>query len=180
MSKKNKQSNDNTWMWILLGVAGIGGTLGVVSVVRSRRADAQALPAGESEPKTKSPAQVAAELRVEHLKIEGCAISWVSDAGRQIVLSKRDELFVPAIIDGRSKGLLSLDELTSHVASMLVPGCEWPPPVLAPFHLDDALAGKLTPLLEAAWGVTQAMGVVRVYLDLRQVVADLTTQTRRG
>ena len=181
MSKKSK-SNDNTWMWVLLGLLGVGGTVGVVSVVRSRRGENQALPAGGSDtPRPESLAELAAQLRVAHLKIEGCSVSWKSgDTSRMAVLSQREELFVSGILDGRAKGLLSLDELTSHVAGLLVPGCPWPPQVLEPFDLDAALAGELNALETQAWSVVQAFGVVRVYLDLRQVVGDLLTQTRRG
>ncbi|HLT38267.1 MAG TPA: hypothetical protein VK034_18405 [Enhygromyxa sp.] len=186
MKSKTKESkDDNTLLVIVLSLLGLGGTIGAVAWARSRSDGGKSSSSSGSSKGAisgKSLPEVALAIREETLIVNGCTVSWrVGEASRTELLAHRDDFFVPAIADARAKGSTTVDEITAHLAALLVPGCAWPPTVLNDFqNLDDAVAGKLTFVEKQAWTIAQSMGSVRLYLTIRQVVAVLATQDRRG
>ncbi len=181
--KKKKKGGDNTGLLVLLGVLGVGGTVGAIAWARSKSDNA-----GSSSGSNSSAGaigmtlpEVAGAIRQETLIVDGCTVSWrVGEASRTELLRHRDDFFVPAIADARAKGAVTVDEITAHLAGLLVPGCAWPPTILQEFNLDDAVNGRLSLFQKQAWTVAQSSGTVRLYLTIRQVVAVLATQNRRG
>ena len=182
-NSKKESKGDNIGRVLLFSVLGLGGTVVVVAWARSRSDDSTSSSSTSSTKGAigKSLLEVAAAIREETLILNGCTVSWrVGEASRTALLGHRDDFFVPAIADARAKGASTVDEITSHLAALLVPGCAWPPAVLHDFDLDDAVAGNLTFVQKQAWTIAQSMGSVRLYLTIRQVVAVLATQNRRG
>jgi hypothetical protein len=180
---KKETKNDNTLLIIVLGVLGLGGTIGGIAWARSRSTDAKSSSSSGSNGKYIGTTlqEVAKAIREETLIVDGCVVSWkLGEASRTALLSHRDDFFVPAIADARTKRATTVDEITSHLAGLLVPGCPWPPTILQNFNLEDAVAGKLTLFQKQAWTIAQSLGSVRLYLTIRQVVAVLATQNRRG
>lgn len=183
--KKKNKGGDNTWLLVLLGVLGVGGTVGAIAWARSKSDNAGTNSNSNSGSSagaigTTLP-EVAGAIRQETLIVDGCTVSWrVGEASRTELLRHRDDFFVPAIADARAKGAVTVDEITAHLAGLLVPGCAWPPTVLQEFNLDDAVNGRLNVFQKQAWTIAQSSGAVRLYLTLRQVVAVLATQNRRG
>jgi hypothetical protein len=183
MKHKNTKKSDNTWLLVLLGALGVGGTVGLVAWARSRSEGVEntiRIPEG-SEGESATLAETAASIREEVLTVKGCAVSWKSgEASRTTLLSHINDFFVPALADARDKGATTVDEITAHIASLLVAGCPWPPTVLESFNIDDALAGKLSGLAQQAWTVAESQKVVQFYLTIRQVVTGLANEHRRG
>lgn len=176
--KKESKKGNNTWLAVVLGVLGVGGVVGGIAWARSRADGKSSSNAGVIGATLH---QVATAIREETLIVDGCVVSWkLGEASRTALLAHRDDFFVPAIADARAKGSTTVDEITAHLAALLVPGCAWPPTVLENFNLDDAVAGKLTFIQKQAWTIAQSAGSVRLYLTIRQVVAALATQNRRG
>ena len=186
MKNRKKDKGDNTGLLILLGVLGIGGTMGAVAWARSRSDSGGASSSGSGSSSSsaaigKTLPEVATAIRQETLTVNGCTVSWrVGEASRTELLRHRDDFFVPAVADARAKGAVSVDEITAHVTALLVPGCAWPPTVLQDFNLDDAINGRLNAFQNQAWTIAQSSGAVRLYLTVRQVVAVLATHNRRG
>lgn len=179
--KKDAKKGDNTWLIVMLSVLGLGGAIGGIAWARSRSADSKASSSSSNAAIGTTLHQVATAIREETLIVDGCVVSWkLGEASRTALLAHRDDFFVPAIADARAKGATTVDEITSHLAALLVPGCAWPPTVLENFNLDEAIAGKLTFVQKQAWTIAQSVGSVRLYLTIRQVVAVLATQNRRG
>jgi hypothetical protein len=177
--KKKDKSSNGTWLAIVLG---IGGTVGLVAVARSRSSDDAKTKAKGKSGETKSPSlvEVAATLRRELLTLEGCAVTWkLGEASRTALIAHQADFFVPAIADARAKGMGTVDEITAHVAGLLVPGCPWPPPIIQNFDLEAAVAGELPMIQEQMWTIAQAMGAVQLYLTIRSVVASAMAN-RRG
>lgn len=172
--------SDGAGLKILLGVGALGALAGLVSWASSRSKD-EGGTKGSAEAAPKSLGELAAKLRVETLVVEGCNISWkLGEPSRTALLSHHSDFFVPAVEDARAKGFSTVDEITAHVAGLLVPGCPWPPPALQHFDIEAALAGELGFVQRQAWNISQALGSVKLYLTIRQVVATLANQGRRG
>lgn len=180
--KKDSKKGDNAGLIIVLGVLGLGGAIGGIAWARSRATDSKASSSSSNTGAIGTTLhQVATAIRAETLIVDGCVVSWkLGEASRTALLGHRDDFFLPAIADARAKGAATVDEITSHLAALLVPGCAWPPTVLASFNLDEAVAGQLTFVQKQAWTIAQTVGSVRLYLTIRQVVAVLATQNRRG
>lgn len=181
--KRNSKDNDNTGLLIVLGVISLGGVIGAATWAASRSKSKTESSAGVgSLPKTApSLTELAVALRNEVLIVDGCTVSWrVGEASRTTLLGHRDDFLVPAIADARTRGANTVDEITAHVCALLVPGCAWPPPVLANFDLDKALADELTFVQKQAWTLAQTAGAVKLYLTVRQAVGTLAAVTQQG
>jgi len=172
-----------SWLWLLLTAGVAGGIVGGVAWVRARNKPGEKTTEPSAVPVQgpKSLADLAASLRSEYLKIDGCTVGWkLGDASRTGLVSHYVDFLAPAISDAQVKGAASIDEITTHVASILVPGCPWPPPSLQLIDLDAALAGNLGFVDRQKWAMILAVGGVQVYLALRQVVSTVIAQGRRG
>lgn len=175
------RTNENTWLWLGAGLLGLG-VVGAVVVTRSRSKSKSSTDSGTSGSKApvKSLGELAAELRVQLLTVNGCAVSWrLGEASRTALRSHVDDFFKPAIADASSRSLSSIDEVTAHVAGLLVPGCPWPPTLIDDFDIEAAVAGKLPLIQSQMWTIAQSTGSVQLYLEIRQVVAALRAN-RRG
>ena len=122
----------------------------------------------------KSLFEVAAALRSELLTVTGCSVAWrLGEASRTALLTHQNDFFLPAIADARAKGLSTTDEITSHLASVLVPGCQWPPKTIADIDIQAAINGELGMVQTQVWTIAQALGSVQLYLAIRQAVVSL-------
>lgn len=180
-NRKNNKKGDNTLLVALLGLLGIGGSIGLVAWARARTSDPSSPSNGNKEPKSLTLSEVAAKLRAELVTLDGCSVAWkVGEASRTVLLAHQSDFFIPAIADARSKGLTSTDEITSHVAGLLVPGCPWPPTIIQDLDIEAAVAGQLPFVQNQMWTIAQALGSVQLYLTIRSSVATSLTTNRRG
>lgn len=178
-----KQRKTNPWLIGGLAALGVGTGVAVVSKSKSKPKSSSSSASGSSGSpanSTPSPAEIGAKLRAELLTVTDCSVAWkLGEASRTGLLAHYTDFFVPAIAEARSKGLLTTDEITGYVASLLVPGCPWPPQTIQDFDIDAAVAGQLGMIQTQMWTIAQALGSVQLYLAVRQVVAGLRVN-RRG
>lgn len=187
MSKTNKKNdNDNTMLALVLAALGLGG-VGLAVWARSRSSEAgsssssSSSSSGANGAKAPTLAEVASTLRTELLTLDGCSVAWkLGEASRSALLVHQADFFTPAIADARAKGLTTVDEITSHVAGLLVPGCPWPPPIIEDFDIQAAVSGQLSALKQQMWNIAQTAGSVQLYLTIRSAVASSLITFRRG
>ena len=156
------------WVWLSGGAA----LLGLVLL-----ASGDDTPAAPSDPTTLE--GLAKQLGEQTILADDCALRWRSATSSAELVSHTQDFFAPAIEAARAAGASTVDEVAAFVGRLLVPQCDWPPPLLRNFNIDQALAGELSGITKVQWDAARSSPRADIYLTIRGTVAlALATRSR--
>jgi hypothetical protein len=157
------------WVWLGGGAALFGLLL---------LANGEDTPAPQSDPTTTLEG-LAKQLGEQTIVVDDCALRWRSTTSSAELVSHTRDFFAPAIEAARAAGASTVDEVAAFVGRLLVPQCDWPPPLLRNFNIEQALAGQLTGITKVQWDVARTSPRADIYLTIRGTVAlALATRSR--
>lgn len=160
------------WPWVVGGIVGALGLGGLAYALMGDEAAGGDSGAGGSTDPTLSFEERTRALARETVDVQACNVVWKSAAARTRFLSQA-AYWREAVDACLSSSLSAPDQCAAKIASMMVPGCPWPPAALEGINIDDALAGSLSLADSARWSIARGMATVDFYLSIRATVIPL-------
>lgn len=163
------------WKWVVLIAAILGVGTGGIMYMQKRKAKQEEAEKAKPTPalpvmQDQTPEQRGAELAGQYLIQSGCGLEWKPGQGPIAIVGHVPDFIVPGLEWARAKGITGVNNLTTALYGLLMPGCGMPKNLEA-FDLDKAVARQLSVASQTAFDMWRAyMPSVQLYLTLRGLV----------